>query len=162
MAHLLQPRWTKRNPHTGEKETRHTRRWYGVWRDSQGTRHGVPLSENKQAAAAMLVWAMREKEQELAGLRVPVRRHYTLEGSLAEWQESLRAKGGTARYVRMTAHRSLCGLVCNNEGVALAGRTTAPLGRVSLLKGTVSWQAWTETRRQELAKVGGVHRKRCH
>jgi integrase len=106
MAHLLQPRWTKRNPHTGEKETRRTRRWYGVWRDSQGTRHRVPLSENKQAAAAMLVRAMREKEQELAGLRVPARRQHTLEGSLAEWQESLRAKGGTARYVRMTAHRA--------------------------------------------------------
>jgi hypothetical protein len=43
MAHLLQPRWTKRNPHTGEKETRRTRRWYGVWRDSQGTRHRDPL-----------------------------------------------------------------------------------------------------------------------
>ena len=93
MAHLLQPRWTKRNPQTGEKETRHTRRWYGVWRDSKGTRHRVPLSENKQAAAAMLVRAMREKEQELAGLRVPARRQHTLEGSLAEWQESVRAKG---------------------------------------------------------------------
>ena len=90
MAHLLQPRWTKRNPQTGEKETRRTRRWYGVWRDSQGTRHRVPLSENKQAAAAMLVRAMREKEQELAGLRVPAKRQHTLEGSLAEWQESLR------------------------------------------------------------------------
>lgn len=32
----------------------------------------------------MLVRAMREKEQELAGLRVPERRQHTLEGSLAE------------------------------------------------------------------------------
>jgi integrase len=63
------------------------------------------LSENKQAAAAMLVGAMRETEQELAGLRVPARRQHTLEGSLAEWQECL-ANRGTARYVRMTAHRA--------------------------------------------------------
>lgn len=105
MAHLLQPRWTKRNPQTGEKETRRTRRWYGVWRDSQGIRHRVPLSENKQAAAAMLVRAMRETEQELAGLRVPAKRQHTLEGSLAEWEKCL-ANKGTARYVRMTAHRA--------------------------------------------------------
>jgi hypothetical protein len=34
----------------------------------------------------MLVRAMRETEQELAGLRVPARRQHTLDGSLAEWQ----------------------------------------------------------------------------
>jgi integrase len=71
MANLFRPQYTKVDPDTGEKISRHTKKWYGKYRDADGVEQRVPLSTDKIAARAMLVKIMQHTERRIAGLIDP-------------------------------------------------------------------------------------------
>jgi len=50
MATLFKPETTNTDPKTGKKVKAKTKKWYGRYRDENGTERRIPLSENKTTA----------------------------------------------------------------------------------------------------------------
>jgi len=67
VSRLLKQTFTRKDPATGKKVTRKSRKWYGEFRDECGIKRRVPLSTDKSAAQAMLTEKLHNVERRRAG-----------------------------------------------------------------------------------------------
>ena len=104
MANLYKPRYTKRDPETGERVGKHVRKWYGRYEDADGVRQQVALCEDKQAAQAMLGEIIRRVEREKAGIIDPKNDHLQLpiEPNIDDYREHLESKQRSERHIFQT------------------------------------------------------------
>jgi len=104
MANLFKPTYTKTDPETGERVTRRLRKWYGKFRDANGTMQCVPLSTDKTAAQAMLTDLIRKAEREKGGLtdRIDDQLGKTVESQVAEFKVHLEAKNRSDSHISET------------------------------------------------------------
>ena len=95
MANLYKPRYTKRDPETGERVGKHVRKWYGRYEDADGVRQQVALCEDKQAAQAMLTEILRQVDRTRAGIIDPLEKHLstTVSDHIADYNSHLSTKG---------------------------------------------------------------------
>jgi integrase len=81
-----------------------SRKWYGEYRDADGTLQCDPLSTDKTAAGQMLAELVRKTELKKANIIDPFEAHRkrSLAEHLAEWETSLLASGATRKHVAQT------------------------------------------------------------
>lgn len=104
MANLFKPLVTKSDPETGKKVKTKTKKWYGRYRDENGTEHRVPLSENKNTAQQMLAELVKQVSRVKSGLahsaeaemKKPIQSH------IADFEKSLKSRNNSSRHVRDT------------------------------------------------------------
>jgi hypothetical protein len=79
-----------------------SKKWYGEWRDPDGTEHCEPLATDEVAAGQMLAERVRKAELRHAGVADPFEGHRQrpLAEHLDDFERALLAKGGGARHVR--------------------------------------------------------------
>ena len=85
-----------------------SRKWYGEYRDHEGTLQRVPLSADKQAARVMLADLTREAELARRGLADPVREAQArrpLAEHVLDFRRHLEAKGDEPKHAADTAAR---------------------------------------------------------
>jgi len=101
MASLYKKTEDRRDPKTGEKVKRKSRKWWGRYRDASGCERRVPLAADKAAAQAMLTERVRKSEREAAGISDPFEDHRIrpLEKHIAEWKVYLTNKGNSDKHV---------------------------------------------------------------
>jgi len=89
-----------------------SRKWYGEYRDAEGTTRRVPLATDKAAAQAKLNEIVRRVERKEAGLHDPYEEHEArpLAEHLEDYRTFLRSKGSTEKHVGQTIRRieALC------------------------------------------------------
>jgi integrase len=81
-----------------------SKKWYGEYREADGSLCCVPLSTDKTAAGQMLAELVRKVEFKKANISDPFETHRQrpLAEHLADWQSSLYAGGATAKHVKQT------------------------------------------------------------
>src|SRR5262249_10592356 len=84
-----------------------SKKWYGKYQDADGRPRCVPLATDRTAAEQMLAALVREAELGKAGVTDPFAAHRKrpLAEHLADFATALRAKGDTAKHVRLTLAR---------------------------------------------------------
>jgi integrase len=107
MASLYKKPITVTDPKTREKIKSRSKKWWGRFRDENGTEHRVPLASDKGAAQAMLNELVRKVERRAAGLGDPFDHHRErpLQAHLDDFAAYLANKGSTADYVNTTKQR---------------------------------------------------------
>jgi len=75
MASLYKKPITVTDLKTGEKIKSRSKKWWGRFRDENGTEHRVPLASDKGAAQAMLNELVRKVERRAAGVGDPFDHH---------------------------------------------------------------------------------------
>ena len=107
MATIFKQKYTKKNPTTGERETRESKKWYVRYRDEHGklrTRAGyTDKAMTKQLATRLERDVMLRRE----GLADPFEEHRErpLTEHLQDFQESLERKERNESYVKMKVSR---------------------------------------------------------
>ena len=104
MANIFKPLITKTDSETGKKTKVKTKKWYGRYRDENGTEHRIPLSENKNSAQQMLAEIVKQISRVKSGLthsaelemKKPILSH------IADFETSLKSRNNTSRYVHDT------------------------------------------------------------
>jgi hypothetical protein len=71
MASLHRKPVVARDPKTGKKVKAASKKWWGRFRDADGTEKRVPLAVDKNAAQAMLNDLVEKAERKAAGLTDP-------------------------------------------------------------------------------------------
>ena len=96
------------NPKTGKKAKGKSRKWWGRYRDENGTDRRVPLATDKTAAQAMLCELVRKVELKIAGLEDPYDQHRKrpLIDHLADFRRFLEGRGNTEKHARQTCNRA--------------------------------------------------------
>ena len=144
-----------------------SKRFYGTLRDADGKRRQIPLSEDKNAAKALLRRLQTEADyKRAAGVdRHTEERHRPLKALLGEYENFLRSKANTERYVLLTSVRitailhatkatTLADLDASRVSSALAewrSRSDRPIGvstsnhYARAIKGFTRW-LWMERR----------------
>src|SRR5260370_28109192 len=107
MASLYKKPINVTDPKTGEKFKSRSRKWWGRYRDENGTERRVPLAADKAAAQAMLNELVRQLELRIAGLESPFDKHLKrpLAQHLADFRAILEGTGNTAKHARQTCNR---------------------------------------------------------
>jgi len=101
MANLFKPPVTKIDPETGKKIKVKTKKWYGRYRDENGTEHRVPLSENKTTAQRMLAEILKQVSHVKSGLAHPaeVEMKKPIQNHIDDFEKSLKSRNNTSRYI---------------------------------------------------------------
>ena len=102
MANLYKKTENRRDPKTGEKVKRKSKKWWGRYRDATSRERRVPLAADKAAAQAMLNELVRKSEREAAGLFDPTdeQRKRPLADHLKEFESYLKNKDVTPKQVK--------------------------------------------------------------
>ncbi|MCI0423478.1 MAG: hypothetical protein L0312_30385, partial [Acidobacteria bacterium] len=101
MANLYKKPVLVTDPKTGQKVKAKSKKWWGRYRDENGTEKRVPLATDKTAAQAMLNEILRKVEREKAGLVDPTeeQRKKPLSEHAADFKRYLKNKGVTPKQV---------------------------------------------------------------
>ena len=104
MANLFKQYITKTDPQTGEKIKIKSKKWYGRYRDENGTEHRKPLSENKITAQQMLAEIVKQVSRLKSGLAhsAEIEMKKPITGHIADFEKSLKSRNNTPRYVHDT------------------------------------------------------------
>jgi len=104
MANLFKPLVTKTDPETGDKIKVKTKKWYGRYRDENGTEHRKPLSENKTTAQQMLAEIVKQVSRIKSGLvhSAELEMKKPIKGHITDFETSLKSRNNTSRYVHDT------------------------------------------------------------
>ena len=107
MANLYRKPVVTRDPRTGEKVRTTAKKWWGRFRDADGTEKRVPLAVDKNAAQAMLNELVKKAERKAAGLTDPFEESHKkpLSQHVNDFVAYLRNKGSTKDYVNSTEQR---------------------------------------------------------
>lgn len=62
MASLFKPTYSARDPKSGDRIQRKTKKWYGQYIDGDGILRRVPLATDKAAAQALLAELVKRSE----------------------------------------------------------------------------------------------------
>ena len=108
MASLYKKPIVSIDPVSGKKTKRHSKKWWGRYRDVDGSEKRVPLATDKKAAQAMLNELVVKVERIVAGLIDPAEEHLTrpLERHLDDFHAYLRAKGNSRSHSNQTVRYS--------------------------------------------------------
>jgi integrase len=108
MANLYKKTILVRDPETGEKVKRKSRKWWGRYRDEKRKEKRVPLALDKHAALAMLNARVRTAERIAAGILDEHEEHRKrpIEHHLADFEKHLKARGISAEHVRLVTSRA--------------------------------------------------------
>jgi len=89
---------------TGKKTKRKSKKWWGRYRDVDGSEKRVPLATDKKAAQSMLNELVVKVERTLAGLVDPTEEHLTrsLQNHLDDFAAYLKAKGNSRAHCKQT------------------------------------------------------------
>jgi len=102
MATLFKPETTKTDPKTGKKVKAKTKKWYGRYRDENGTERRIPLSENKTTAQQMLAEKVKYVERVKSGL-IHTAEHEMrkpIAGHLDDFEKSQKARNNSPRHIQ--------------------------------------------------------------
>lgn len=101
MASLYKKPVVVTDPKTGQKIKTKTKKWWGRYRDENGTDRRVPLAVDKAAAQAMLNELVKKAERRAAGLIDPTedQRKRPLNAHVEEFKRHLDNKGVTPKQV---------------------------------------------------------------
>ncbi len=106
MASLYKKPVKMTDPATGQKKTVKSKKWYGRYRDADGTEHRVPLATDKRIAQQMLNDILNQVERAKAGIvdeviekaKIPLSEH------LEDFRQHLMAKNDTPLHVKNTVN----------------------------------------------------------
>ncbi|MDO5566492.1 MAG: site-specific integrase [Planctomycetia bacterium] len=92
---------------TGQYRTEKSKKWYGRWRDADGTEKRVPLATDKRVAQMILSDILAKVEREKAGIVDVVAEDMQrpLTDHLNDFEEHLHAKKDTEKHVQLTMTR---------------------------------------------------------
>jgi site-specific recombinase XerC len=95
------------DPKTGQKAKSKSKKWWGRFRDENGTERRVPLATDKAAAQAMLNELVKKVEHRAAGLDDSFEEHRRtpLTDHLRDFRQFLEGKGNTDKHARQTCTR---------------------------------------------------------
>jgi hypothetical protein len=84
-----------------------SRKWYGEWKDPDGTEHCEPLATDRTAAEQMLAERVRKAELKHAGVADPFEQRHKrpLAEHLEDYRRFLLAKGDTGEHADKTRNR---------------------------------------------------------
>lgn len=101
MANIFKPTFTKTDPQTGEKVKKKAKKWYGRYRDAEGTEQRIPLSENKTVAQQMLAEIVKRVIHAKGGILHPAEAEMKrpIAAQLADFEASLKSRNNTKRYI---------------------------------------------------------------
>lgn len=104
MANLFKPEVMKTDLKTGEKIKTKTKKWYGRYRDENGTEHRVPLSENKNTAQQMLAEIVKQVSRVKSGLAhsAEMEMKKPTQGHVDDFEKSLKSRNNSSRHIRDT------------------------------------------------------------
>jgi integrase len=104
MASLYKKPIVSVDPCTGRKTKRKSKKWWGRFRDVDGSEKRVPLATDKKAAQAMLNELVVKVERTVAGLVDPAEEHLArpLQGHLDDFAAYLKAKGNSRSHCVQT------------------------------------------------------------
>ena len=104
MASLYKPLITKTDPDTGKKVKAKTKKWYGRYRDENGTERRVPLSENKSTAQQKLAEIVKQVSQAKSGLAhtAETEMKKPIQGHIDDFEKSLKSRNNSPRHVTDT------------------------------------------------------------
>jgi integrase/recombinase XerD len=107
MASLYRKPIVVRDPRTGKKTKSSSKKWWGRFRDVDGSEKRVPLATDKHAARAMLDELVKKVERRVAGLTDPFEenRQRPLSQHVDDFVAYLKNKGSTKDYVNSTEQR---------------------------------------------------------
>src|SRR5580704_6485325 len=107
MASLYKKPIIVTDPKTGKKVKSRSRKWWGRFKDEDGSERRVPLAGDKLAAQAMLNDLVRKVELRIAGLESPFEKHLSrpLAEHLSDFRNFIEGKGNTDKYARITCRR---------------------------------------------------------
>jgi integrase/recombinase XerD len=108
MASLYKKPIVITDPRTGQKVKSWSRKWWGRYKNDDGSERRVPLAGDKKAALAMLNELVRKVELRLAGLESPFEEHLKrpLNEHLADFRQYLEGKGNTTKHASITCQRA--------------------------------------------------------
>ena len=102
MANLYKKPCVKTDPKTGKKIKTESKKWWGQYRDPQGTLKRIPLASNKNVAQQMLADIVARVEREKAGIvdltLEEMKRPIALHG--ADFEKHQKSKNNSPNYVR--------------------------------------------------------------
>jgi integrase len=116
MANIFKPNVTKIDPFTGNKIKTKTKKWYGRFRDENGTEQRVTLAENKTIAQQMLAAKVKQVERIKSGLVHPAEfeMNKPIADHLAGFEKRLQACNNSERYVQDSINKiQRCIKSCN-------------------------------------------------
>lgn len=108
MASLYKKTINVTDPKTGKKAKSKSRKWWGRYRDENGTDRRVPLASDKMAAQTLLNELVRKVELKTAGLEDSFDQHRKrpLLDHLADFHRFLEGRGNTKKHARQTCNRA--------------------------------------------------------
>ncbi len=108
MASIYKKTYTKRDPATGQRTKRKTRKWWVKYRDANGTVKRVPGRTDKAATLQLAAKLEREAELKRSGVHDPYDEHWkrTLHEHLDAYERFLRAKGNSEKHVQQITSRA--------------------------------------------------------
>jgi site-specific recombinase XerD len=104
MAHLFRPTYRKSDPETGEPVDYQLKKWYAQYKDADGKRCRVPLSDDKASAQTMLAEILRTVERQKAGLidKAADQLEELVQKSIDDFQQHLESRGRSESHVSET------------------------------------------------------------
>jgi integrase/recombinase XerD len=110
MASLFKKMESVRDPKTGQKVRRKSKKWWGKYRDSSQVVRRVPLATDKAAAQAMLNELVKKAERKAAGLSTEFDEHLKrpITEHIKEFAQFLRDKGSSKDHVERTERKVRC------------------------------------------------------
>lgn len=106
MASLYKKPQRITDPETGERVMRKTKKWYGRYRDADGTEHRVPLASDKRVAQQMLSNILAKVEREKNGIidEIIEEAKKPLSEHLDDFEQHLKAKNDSPTHVKNTVN----------------------------------------------------------
>jgi hypothetical protein len=104
MAHLFRPTYRKTDPETGEPFDYQLKKWYAQYKDADGKRRRVPLSEDKASAQSMLAEILRTVERQKAGLidKAADQLDDLVQKSIDDFEQNLESRGRSESHISET------------------------------------------------------------
>ena len=102
MANLYKKPVVRTDPQTGKRVKTKSKKWWGRYRDVDGTERRVPLAGDKMAAQTMLNELLQKVDRQRAGLIDPSdeQRGRPVSEHLADFKKYLQNKGVTPKQVK--------------------------------------------------------------
>ncbi|MDO4588008.1 MAG: hypothetical protein Q4C95_12045 [Planctomycetia bacterium] len=110
MASIYKKLQYRTDPTTRKRVASKSKKWYGRYRNADGTEHRVPLATDKRLAQQMLNDILAKIERQKAGLDVEEIAHLrkVLSEHIDDFEQHLRAKNDKPRHIRETINMIKC------------------------------------------------------
>jgi integrase len=107
MASLYKKPVVLTDPETGERVKTKSKKWWGRFRDENGTEKRVPLAADKTAALAMLNELVKKMERQAAGVtdRYDEHRKRLISEHVTAFDKNLRAKEVSEEHAKLVVYR---------------------------------------------------------